>query len=135
MKWQGGEESGNLEDRRRFGSKRAAVGGGAILILIVGALLGVDPDLLNQFVGDQQAPVAQQREQQQPPTQQDDLTRKFSATILRFTEKVWDEEFQQSGEHYQAPHMVLFSDRTESGCGVAPSSVGPFYCPADRTVY
>jgi predicted metalloprotease len=31
--------------------------------------------------------------------------------------------------------MVLFTDRVQSGCGVAPSAVGPFYCPADRTVY
>ena len=31
--------------------------------------------------------------------------------------------------------MVLFTDEVETGCGTAPSAVGPFYCPADRTVY
>jgi predicted metalloprotease len=31
--------------------------------------------------------------------------------------------------------MVLFSNQVQTGCGVAPSAVGPFYCPADRTVY
>jgi len=31
--------------------------------------------------------------------------------------------------------MVLFSEQVRTGCGVAPSAVGPFYCPADRTVY
>jgi hypothetical protein len=31
--------------------------------------------------------------------------------------------------------MVLFSDQVATGCGVAPSQVGPFYCPADKTVY
>jgi predicted metalloprotease len=31
--------------------------------------------------------------------------------------------------------MVLFTAAVETGCGNAPSSVGPFYCPADKTVY
>jgi predicted metalloprotease len=31
--------------------------------------------------------------------------------------------------------MVLFADRVQTGCGFAPGSVGPFYCPEDRTVY
>jgi predicted metalloprotease len=31
--------------------------------------------------------------------------------------------------------MVLFSERVETGCGSAPSAVGPFYCPADKTLY
>lgn len=136
MRWKGGEESGNVEDRRRFGPKGIAVGGGAILVLIVGTLLGIDPELLNQFVDNAPVPVEQRNgQQQQPPSAEDELTRRFSATILRFTEKVWGEQFQQSGERYEPPKMVLYSDRVESGCGIAPSSVGPFYCPADRTVY
>jgi predicted metalloprotease len=31
--------------------------------------------------------------------------------------------------------MVLFSEAVQTGCGNAPSSVGPFYCPADKHVY
>ena len=31
--------------------------------------------------------------------------------------------------------MVLFSRQVQTGCGTAPSAVGPFYCPADKTVY
>ena len=30
---------------------------------------------------------------------------------------------------------MLFSNFTQSGCGTAQSSMGPFYCPADRKVY
>lgn len=31
--------------------------------------------------------------------------------------------------------MVLFSNAVNTACGTAPSAVGPFYCPADKTVY
>jgi uncharacterized protein len=31
--------------------------------------------------------------------------------------------------------MVLFSEQVSTGCGAAPSAVGPFYCPADKTIY
>ena len=49
---------------------------------------------------------------------------------------MWGEQFQKSGETYQPPKMVLFYDRVQTGgCGIAPSAVGPFYCPADKTVY
>ena len=31
--------------------------------------------------------------------------------------------------------MVVFRDAVESACGLAQAAVGPFYCPADETVY
>jgi predicted metalloprotease len=36
---------------------------------------------------------------------------------------------------YRTAPTVLFSDRVSTGCGAASSAVGPFYCPADSTVY
>src|SRR5262249_24379287 len=65
-----------------------------------------------------------------------DRTRHFVATVLKFTEVVWEEQFEKMGKSYDPPQLVHFSGRVKtSGCGVAPSEVGPFYCPADRTVY
>ncbi|MGE3804262.1 MAG: neutral zinc metallopeptidase [Gemmataceae bacterium] len=135
MKWQGGEESSNLEDRRRMGPKTAAVGIGGAVIVIIGLLLGLDPRQINQFVNNAQPPDGGQQDQR-PLTPQEEKQRKFAATILGFTEQVWTEQFAKSGEKYQKPKMVLFSEAVRTGgCGDAPSSVGPFYCPADRTVY
>jgi len=47
----------------------------------------------------------------------------------------WDKIFQENGMTYQKPKIVLFENTTQSGCGTAQSAMGPFYCPADQTVY
>jgi predicted metalloprotease len=130
-----GRESENLEDRRQQGPKKLAIGGGigAILLLLVGAYFGVDTQQLNQLFN---AGNDQQGAEQRPPTAEEQSSRKFYSTILAFTEDVWSEQFQKIGKNYTPPHMVLFTKQTETGgCGSAPSAVGPFYCPADRTVY
>jgi uncharacterized protein len=36
---------------------------------------------------------------------------------------------------YRPAQTVLFDGRVSTGCGVADSSVGPFYCPGDGQVY
>jgi predicted metalloprotease len=138
MRWQGGKQSENLEDRRRMRPAGAAVGGGALaLIALVMLCMGADPRQILQLL--QNAPV--QAPQQgapdpgQPESAEDVRTREFTATILGYTEEVWGDLFQQSGSTYEPPKMVLFTDRVETGCGTAPSAVGPFYCPADKTVY
>src|SRR5262249_33269659 len=118
MKWQGGEESENLEDRRGIGPKGIAVGGGIGLgILNVGTLLGVNPDLLNHLVGNAQGPPGMQQQQDQGPVnprggdprglggrdaapapQQRDRAHHFSAVILKYTEDVWTDQFEKAGK-------------------------------------
>jgi hypothetical protein len=137
MKWEGHAESGNVEDRRRRTQKGLALGGGGLLlVLLIGYFLGIDPQKLNQLIGNLPAPQAgNQAGDERPPTPEEERTRKFTATVLRFTEEVWDEQFRTIGERYQPPRLVLFSDRVQTGCGAAPAAVGPFYCPPDKTVY
>jgi predicted metalloprotease len=137
MKWEGEEQSSNVEDRRGMGKKGLAIGGaGALIVVVVAALLGIDPQKVNQFLGGMQAGGQQGGQgEERPLTAEEKRSKDFAATILRFTEKVWDEQFQKIGKEYTKPHMVLFSEQVDTGCGSAPSAVGPFYCPADRTVY
>jgi len=47
----------------------------------------------------------------------------------------WGERFQAAGKTYTNTVTVLFTDQTQSGCGVASSATGPFYCPSDKKVY
>ncbi|HEY2249540.1 MAG TPA: neutral zinc metallopeptidase [Planctomycetaceae bacterium] len=137
MRWKGSEQSDNVEDRRSMGGKGVVVGGGGLLILIVlGLFMGLDPKQINQLIGQAQ-PGANQNApgQERELTPEEQQQREFTATILRFTEVVWGDQFRQVGKQYQPPKMVLFSDQVQTGCGVAPSAVGPFYCPVDKTVY
>jgi predicted metalloprotease len=140
MDWEKGEESENLEDRRQQSKRKLAIGGGigaGVILLLVATLLGVDPQKLNQFLGNVPGGQngAEGQGEDRPATAAELRTRKFAATILRFTEVVWDEQFRKAGKRYEPPHMVLFTDEVQTGCGNAPSAVGPFYCPADKTVY
>ncbi|MDI1461504.1 neutral zinc metallopeptidase [Catellatospora sp. KI3] len=39
------------------------------------------------------------------------------------------------GEQYQQVDTVFFAQQVNTGCGMADSGVGPFYCPLDDQVY
>jgi uncharacterized protein len=54
----------------------------------------------------------------------------------------WAAQFQTAGtssamfgKPYNTTVTVLFTGQTQSGCGVASSDTGPFYCPGDQKVY
>jgi predicted metalloprotease len=120
--------SGNVEDRRGLGGRGLAIGGiGGILLAVLGLVFGVDPGKLG-LVG-----PPEQRQGEAPK----DGYKQFAGKVLGLTEAVWTDQFQKNGYgQYEKPHMVLFSEGVQTkGCGSAPSSVGPFYCPADKTLY
>ncbi len=50
-------------------------------------------------------------------------------------DEYWSGAFEASGNQYQAPSTVLFTDAVNTACGGASSAVGPFYCPLDQTIY
>ena len=130
MRWQGREGSQNVEDRR--GSRMMIGGGlgigGIVLLLVLSALTGQNPaDLINVGTSGTEVPG--------PATAEDDEHSQFMRVVLKSTEDVWGEIFRQSGQRYAPPVLVLFSDATQSACGVGQSAMGPFYCPRDQKVY
>lgn len=134
MKWQGGRKSTNVEDRRGMsGGQRMALGGaGGIIILILGLFFGGDiGELLNQAQmgtgGEQQEYVA---------TPEEERLMDMSKTVLASTEDVWHKIFQENGMTYPEPKMVVYTEGTPTGgCGYGHAHYGPFYCPADQSVY
>jgi predicted metalloprotease len=139
MRWRGGRESENVEDRRGMrgpGGPMVVTGGlGTLAIVILALVLGIDPQSLFGPGGlpqpGQPGPGPSAEESDVP----DDDTTKFVKTVLASTEDVWRDQFAEAGRRYRDPTLVLFSGSVESACGLANSAVGPFYCPADQKVY
>ena len=133
MKWQNRERSTNVEDRRGRTVKR--VGGGigilGIIFAIIAFLMGENPlSVLQQFQGNQTVEV------QQKTNKNEDALKEFVGVVLKDTEDVWSKLFkEQLGKRYIKPKLVLYSGQDQSGCGIAQSATGPFYCPADQKVY
>ncbi len=132
MRWQDLKRSRNVEDRRGLRIPGGPVGGGiGVLVVIVIALItGADPRQLLQLVGGSSG-AAQQGTA--PPA--DDSASQFVAAILGSTEETWGAIFQNSGETYRQPKLVLYSGMTQSACGTGQAAMGPFYCPSDEKVY
>ena len=145
MRWEGRRESDNVEDRRgdSTGSSGGLGGGGfrvprgkggliLLVVVLVAGYYGVDlTPLLNG-----EAPVGQtQTQSQQVNSPEDNQMAKFTSVILASTEDTWGQLFQKMGKQYQDPKLVLYRGATRTGCGTGQSVMGPFYCPADKTVY
>ncbi|MFL4557574.1 neutral zinc metallopeptidase [Yersinia kristensenii] len=143
MRWQGRRESDNVEDRRGDssgggGGFRPPIGGkGGLVILIVvlvAGYYGVDlTPLLNG--SDPMSQTQTQPHSQSAVSAKDDQYAKFTSVVLADTEDTWKPIFQKMGRSYQEPKLVMYRGATRTGCGTGQSVMGPFYCPADSTVY
>ena len=133
MRWQGRAGSGNVEDRRGMGMALPVGGGigGLILLLLFSALTGTNPtDIINSA-----PPSSESTGTAGSDSLENDPQAKFVSVVLKDTEDVWNQVFRERGADYQEPRLVLFTNATQSGCGVGQSAMGPFYCPSDRKVY
>jgi predicted metalloprotease len=126
--------SGNVEDRRGM-KPAAALGGGSIVLMIVGYLLFGNLGDAKRFA-DKAGPIVNRGGAEVVGDPPKDGQLEFAQKIIGLTDEVWAEQLPaQFGEQYQPPKMVLFAQAVDTGCGRAPSAVGPFYCPADKKVY
>ena len=133
MKWTS-DRADNVDDRRGSGG-----GGGGMLVggglgtLIIAAIvffLGGDPSSILSGGVNNSAPTEQRQ-----LTQNELQIREFVKMLSAENNQTWKNVFAQNGMQYKEPQIVLFENVTQSGCGTAESSMGPFYCPADQTVY
>ena len=153
MKWDDNGPSKDLEDGRgessgggggfRIGGGRLGIGGFLVLLVLsvlfktdlTGALGGGGggggvplpaPDGA-PAQGGSAAPV-------QTSAAEEELVR-FMSFVLDDAQNNWEKVFADGNAQYTRARLKLFRDQVNTGCGVAQSAAGPFYCPADQKVY
>ncbi len=153
MRWKKGRKSSNVDDRR---TSSGSSGGGFQMpslqtlffifplvkpllksklgLLVVGAgalayMSGFNPMSLISGGNSTTSQIAPKHQAS------DDQRAAFISTVLADTEDVWNGIFNQAGYNYKEPKMVLYRGATDSRCGGADAAMGPFYCPADETIY
>ena len=132
MKWTN-DRSGNFDDRRGSGGGGGMLVGGGLGTIIIAAIvffLGGDPSaILNNG-----ASSSQQTEQRQLSKEELSIG-EFISMLTAENEETWNKIFQENGIQFTPAKVVAFERATQSGCGPAQSEMGPFYCPADQTIY
>jgi uncharacterized protein len=147
--------SSNIEDRRGMRGGGGGGGGGIGLLQLIGSRFGIGglivvgllflfapapiKNMLLGLVGGGSAPTQQQGKVGAPTDQTGDRL----AAVVGSTEDVWSQQFAAgkfahygyNGREYPPTTLVAFERGVATGCGNAPSAVGPFYCPADKRVY
>jgi predicted metalloprotease len=119
-----------------------AIGGGAgtIILIVLSLLFGVNPaSLINSGNGAPQpqatsatSNLAANCRTGADANQSTDCRVVGSVNSIQ---KYWTDEFARWNMRYQLTATTLFSGQMQTGCGLATTDVGPFYCPNDKTVY
>jgi predicted metalloprotease len=67
-----------------------------------------------------------------------DANRRDDCRVVGFVDSIqayWTDAFARAGRRYALAMTIMYEGAVDTGCGVADSSVGPFYSPVDGDVY
>jgi len=142
-------DTSQVEDRRgrRTGTAMAVGGGGlGIIVLLVALIFGVNPSDLEDIIGQtgmQQSVPSGAGESSIETVEEvcktgEDANNRQDCRVVGYVNSIqayWTEEFERRGSQYSPAKTVLFSGATQAACGAASAAMGPFYCPADQSVY
>jgi len=147
-------DGGQVQDRRgsrsaggRRPSGRVAIGGvggvaGLIIVLLVVVLGGgntTSSDMYrlggDQYAADEQAWSSDLAEECRTGADANEREDCRIVGLVNSVQAYWIDAFTESGLRYDEADTQLFTSSTVSGCGPASAATGPFYCPADSTVY
>ncbi len=139
-----------VEDVRgsRVGGRGLAAGGGgiAIIVTLVWVLLGGSPttggtlgSLVDQTIGGgagEPGPASSALANECKTGA--DANAGEDCRIVGYVNSIqayWTDEFAARDQRYVGARTRFFTEQISTGCGVASSASGPFYCPSDTYVY
>jgi predicted metalloprotease len=134
MRWTPGDRS-NVEDERGssgFGGRAVPIGlGGFLVLLVLSWATGTDflSLLSSPNAGPTSVTGAGGRAASSPAEEREV---DFVDAVMKDVQQTWSTLLPDT---YRPTKVVLFRDTLESGCGLAQSATGPFYCPQDTRVY
>jgi len=129
MLWKNKYRSTNVQDLRTHKPANAAAVGFVVIAATLASWLQWGPQLPDTLVAQVPAgPIVR--------TNFGSTDVLFVETIAGSLEIVWAGIFAANKQMWREPAIILFNDRVQAGaCGPATSDIGPFYCPANNTVY
>jgi predicted metalloprotease len=122
-------DSSQVSDRRGMSGSPIAIGGGAIGLVVAVILL-----LVNGFGGGSTDTAASGTGDLSSCQTGADAQQNQDCAVVAYVNSIQD-YWSHTLPGYTEARTVLFTDRTQTGCGTATTAVGPFYCPADQHVY
>jgi len=115
----------------RRGGAIALGGGAGVIVLILALVFGFDPGALLGGTGTAPEPTESAYAECRTGA---DIEANRDCRFVAYTNSIqafWKAQL----EGYQETKTVTFAGQIATACGTATSAVGPFYCPADQTVY
>lgn len=97
-----------------------------VILYFVLRAMGIDMLQVLQGGGPMSMPGFEQSDGSQVPqgSAEEEEMKAFMATVLAETEDTWNGIFQASGEQYQEPKLVLFSDLSDRPAALPPPRRG-----------
>jgi uncharacterized protein len=126
-------DTGQVRDARgmRFGPVGGIAGGGGvvgILVLLLVTVLNGGGGGGGLAIGGTEGDLAKDCQTGEDANQRQDCR---IVGVVNSVQTYW----QGAVPSYREADTQLFTQQVSTGCGSASSAVGPFYCPADETVY
>lgn len=138
-------DTSQVRDRRGAGAGGVAIGGGLIGLVVLLVMvfaggggggggsgsLGQVLDGLTVGQGGQATVPSDLAERCRTGADANEFDDCRIVAVVNSVQAYWGETWAD----YEPAPTVFFTDAVSTACGNATSAVGPFYCPADRTIY